>query len=318
MAEFSLPTDLNLQWASSGDVLKPTDTKIQQGWQPEIPARQWFNWLDNRQDQAIAHIAQHGIAVWSSTLEYQAGKSYVQGSDGLIYKARTTHTNVDPTTDSTFVNWTRYSGGSLLNVQRFTANGTYTPTPGTTFIIVEVQAGGGGGGGAASSSTVASVAGGGGAGAYGKSQITSGFSSVAVSVGAGGAGGAAGASGTGGGTSSFGSMITCVGGSGGFTTSSSTVAAAGSGSGGGSSGGNLLSITGAPGLPGYLVGSNAGNAGNGGASVLGSGGRGAPLGAGVVASGFGGGGGGALSISNSTGYVGGAGTGGVVIVWEYS
>lgn len=96
MAEFSLPTDLNLQWASSGDVLKPTDTKIQQGWQPEIPARQHFNWLDNRQDQAIAHIAQHGISVWSSTLEYQAGKSYVQGSDGLVYKALTTHTNINP------------------------------------------------------------------------------------------------------------------------------------------------------------------------------------------------------------------------------
>lgn len=96
MAEYILPTDLNLQWASSGDVLKPTDTKIQQGWQPEIPPRQWFNWLDNRQDQAIAHIAQHGISVWSSTLEYQAGKSYVQGSDGLIYKALTTNTNINP------------------------------------------------------------------------------------------------------------------------------------------------------------------------------------------------------------------------------
>ena len=96
MAEFSLPTDLNLQWASSGDILKPSDTKVQQGWQPEIPARQHFNWLDNRQDQAIAHIAQHGISVWSSTLEYQAGKSYVQGSDGLVYKALTTHTNINP------------------------------------------------------------------------------------------------------------------------------------------------------------------------------------------------------------------------------
>lgn len=96
MTEFSLPTDLNTQWASAGDILKPTDTKIQQGWAPEIPPRQWFNWLDNRQDQAIAHIAQHGISVWSSTLEYQAGKSYVQGSDGLVYKAVTTHTNINP------------------------------------------------------------------------------------------------------------------------------------------------------------------------------------------------------------------------------
>lgn len=95
MADIALP-DLSLLWASAGDVLKPSDSKIQQGWQPEIPARQWFNWLDNRQDEAIAHIAQHGIAVWSPTLEYQAGKSYVQGSDGLVYKALTTHINISP------------------------------------------------------------------------------------------------------------------------------------------------------------------------------------------------------------------------------
>lgn len=95
MAETTLP-DLSLIWSSAGDILKPSDSKIQQGWQPEVPARQWFNWLDNRQDQAIAHIAQHGIAVWSNTLEYQAGKSYVQGSDGIVYKAITTNTNTDP------------------------------------------------------------------------------------------------------------------------------------------------------------------------------------------------------------------------------
>lgn len=95
MANIDLP-DLSLLWSSAGDILKPSDSKIQQGWSAEVPPRQWFNWLDNRQDQAIAHIAQHGIAVWSDTLEYQAGKSYVQGSDGLVYKAITTNTNTDP------------------------------------------------------------------------------------------------------------------------------------------------------------------------------------------------------------------------------
>ena len=95
MAEITLP-DLSLLWASAGDILQPSDSKIQQGWAPEIPPRQWFNWLDNRQDQAIAHIAQHGITAWSSTIEYQAGKSYVQGSDGFVYKALTTNTNINP------------------------------------------------------------------------------------------------------------------------------------------------------------------------------------------------------------------------------
>lgn len=95
MAETTLP-DLSLIWSSAGDILKPSDSKIQSGWAAEVPPRQWFNWLDNRQDQAIAHIAQHGIAVWSDALEYQAGKSYVQGSDGIVYKALTTNTNTDP------------------------------------------------------------------------------------------------------------------------------------------------------------------------------------------------------------------------------
>lgn len=95
MPEINLP-DVSLQWSSAGDILKPSDAKIQQGWQVEIPPRQWFNWLDNRQDEAIAHIAQHGIAVWSPVLEYQAGKSYVQGSDGTVYRALTTHTNINP------------------------------------------------------------------------------------------------------------------------------------------------------------------------------------------------------------------------------
>lgn len=95
MANIDLP-DYSLVWSSAGDILRPSDSKIQGGWAAEVPPRQWFNWLDNRQDQAIAHIAQHGIAVWSDKIEYQAGKSYVQGSDEIIYKAVTTNTNINP------------------------------------------------------------------------------------------------------------------------------------------------------------------------------------------------------------------------------
>ncbi|MFZ5335779.1 hypothetical protein ACOY9O_02540, partial [Enterobacter asburiae] len=36
--------------------------------------------------------------------------------------------------------------GRLINVQTFTASGTYTPTTGTKFVIAEVLGGGGGGG----------------------------------------------------------------------------------------------------------------------------------------------------------------------------
>ena len=105
MAQILKPSNLSLTWASGGDVLNPGDTKYATGWQVEIPPRQWFNYLDNRQDEAIAHINQHGIAVWDDATEYQASKSYAQGDDGFIYKSLTTNTNIDPTTDGG-TNWT--------------------------------------------------------------------------------------------------------------------------------------------------------------------------------------------------------------------
>jgi hypothetical protein len=96
MASIPKPSGIDKIWAASGDILAPSDTKISQGWQVEIPSRQHFNWIDNRQDQAIAHINQRGIPVWDSVTEYQANGSYVQGSDGVVYKALVTNTNINP------------------------------------------------------------------------------------------------------------------------------------------------------------------------------------------------------------------------------
>lgn len=102
MAQIIKPTNLSLTWASGGDVLNPGDTKYATGWQVEIPPRQWFNYLDNRQDTALAHINQHGISVWDSVTEYQYSvggvKSLVMGSNGTIYRALTVNTNQNPTT----------------------------------------------------------------------------------------------------------------------------------------------------------------------------------------------------------------------------
>lgn len=106
MAEILKPTNLSLTWASGGDILDPGTTKYATGWQVEIPPRQWFNYLDNRQDEAIAHINQHGIPVWDDGTEYQADKSYVQGpTNGTIYQCILTHTNQDPEADVTNTYW---------------------------------------------------------------------------------------------------------------------------------------------------------------------------------------------------------------------
>lgn len=106
MALILKPSNLSLTWASGGDILNPGDTKYATGWQVEIPPRQWFNYLDNRQDTAIAHINQHGVPTWDATTEYQEDKSYVQGStNGTIYRCVQTHINQDPETDVSNTYW---------------------------------------------------------------------------------------------------------------------------------------------------------------------------------------------------------------------
>lgn len=92
-------------WASGGSIVEPSDVKKQTGWTAEVPPYQWENWIQNRQDQMLAHINQHGIVVWDAETEYQADKSYIQGSDGNIYVAVQTHTNQDPVLDSTDTYW---------------------------------------------------------------------------------------------------------------------------------------------------------------------------------------------------------------------
>jgi hypothetical protein len=110
----------------------------------------------------------------------------------------------------------------LQQVLYYTSSGTFTKAtyPWLRAIRVKCQAGGGGGGGAAATGASTIGAGGGGAGGvYAESFITdiAGLpSSITVTRGAGGAGGPAGNNaGSGGGSSSFGSLVSATGGLGG-------------------------------------------------------------------------------------------------------
>ncbi|WP_407198964.1 hypothetical protein [Citrobacter portucalensis] len=106
--------------------------------------------------------------------------------------------------------------GRLLNIVKMTASGTYTPTAGTKSIIVEAIGGGGASGNlTATGPNQNAVSAAGSNGAYAKASYTSGFSSVSVTVGAGGiVNGGGGGNGGNGGTTTFGSLLTCPGGSG--------------------------------------------------------------------------------------------------------
>lgn len=209
---------------------------------------------------------------------------------------------------------------SLLNVQVFASNGTYTPTPGATKAIVKAVGGGGAGGGAASTNSGQWALGAGGSsGAYGEIYIGSGLASQTVTVGTGGTGVSAGTGGNGGQTS-FGALLVCPGGPGGSPggagSAGGTATFAGQTPGAGAvsgSGTRIFSTTGGNGaaafsLPGNFVGGDGGsnNLGQGGGAVAGS-----------AASGYGAGGPGAANLISQSAKAGLNGTGGVVLVYEF-
>ena len=115
------------------------------------------------------------------------------------------------------------AGGNLISVNGagFAANSSpFVAMTNTTVVDVEVLGAGGAGGGTPVVATgQVSCAGGGGAGAYVTKRITSGFSNITVTAGTPGNGVAGGAGQTGG-TSSFGTLISCAGGAGGAAGSS--------------------------------------------------------------------------------------------------
>ena len=210
------------------------------------------------------------------------------------------------------------SGKAVGVPQVFTVGGTYTPTTGTTSIIVEMVGGGGSGGfAAATGAGTASCGGGGGGGAYTKTRITSGFSGQAVTVGQGGLGINSGSNN--GSASSFGALATAAGGLGGQFAGPSSQSHSGQGGNGGAQGvtGNIINSSGQPGSAGLFVASGATSfrSGNGGSGPFGGGGAsGAP---GSNATGAGAGGGGSSNTVSSAAIAGGNGSNGIVIIYEY-
>lgn len=318
MPNIPKPTDVNTIWATTGSVVAPDATKVRTGWIVEIPPHEQANWVENRQDRFNAHVNQHGIPLWDSATEYQANLSYSKGSNGTVYRAVTTNSNVNPVTDTTGA-WTL--AFSSAGLQRFTANGSFTVPAGKTVVYVTAVAGGGGGGGGAGRNN-ANGSGGGGGGGAGASAIKVPISVtpgqvIPITIGAGGAGGANttalndGGSGVTGGNTTFGTLLTLAGGQGGGG-GITTPAAGGVG---GTPGGQW-------GTDGALNGGVAGSGGSGGSGPFGTAGgggrsRGSAGEAGPSPSagyGTGGGGGGAAYSGTPISSAGGAGRPGLLIV----
>lgn len=207
--------------------------------------------------------------------------------------------------------------------QVFFASGTYTPTTGMLYCIVQCLGGGGAGGGAvATGAGAVSTAGGGGAGEYAVKVFSASTIGASQTVTIGAAGTAnSGATGGNGGQTAFGALISANGGNGGTSSGSSTSATSAGGSGGSGSGaGADYDAPGAAGQPGIAaVAALITFSGQGANSLLGAGGQPNLFGssAGNAGSGHGAGGSGGLNQASQAANLGGVGSIGAIIVTEY-
>lgn len=248
------------------------------------------------------------------------------GTTGQVYKKQS-GTDFD-------ADWEDEAGssGGLLNVQVITSgSGTYTPTAGTEFIIIELVGGGGGGGGADSSAGLSAIAGSGGAGGYVRKRITANFDGAAYAVGTGGGGGAAAnGAGTAGGDTTFtlpASTVYTAGG-GGLGAGGSTGSAANIGPQGGAGGSATngdINVPGGAAFRGTRISAITAAAGQAGSSLYGSASSPMPgifadnsASAGADATGYGAGGQGSLCTGTGTATAGGDGSDGVIIIWEFA
>lgn len=275
-------------------------------------------------------------------LSFNAGTttlSSLPSSDGELIIGST---GVDPVistlTAGTGINITNGAGSisistpaiTTVTAQVFGGNGTYTPTAGMQYCIVECVAGGGGGGGCSATTVGGSVGGGGGAGGYARGVFTAATIGVSqtVTIGTGGAGGVGFNPGAAGNPSSLGALISTSSGNGGTTQSNDTagiILSASGGTGGsglsgsfltqGVSGGSgfviVLAVIGGSGFSGFggscqLGGTAISQTSNGGSTVNGA-----------TSGNFGGGGSGAVSVTGGAAGNGGAGAAGVIIITEF-
>ncbi|WP_447887713.1 glycine-rich domain-containing protein [Serratia fonticola] len=242
--------------------------------------------------------------------------------------------------DSGGAGWSNPIAGRLLRTSVYTVisgsqfvsvnGGAITTTGASSFaalsltksVEIECQAGGSGGGGVQANGSQPATAGGGGAGAYARALLTSGFSSLSVTVGSGGNGGAPGNNyGSVGGVSSVGSVVACPAG---FAGPGGTPQATPFFNGGTAfsqapTGATVYAVRGGGGGYGTALGNSNVSSGIGGSSNFGEGSPPATNGPGINAVNYGSGGSGAaLYAASITSVGGGNGAPGIVIIREYA
>lgn len=92
--------DYSQIWSEKGAISTPNPAKVERGWVDEKPPFQIANWIENRQDKAIAYLLQKGIPEWDSETEYDGGNSFVNRG-GQLYQAISNSVGADPALDRT-------------------------------------------------------------------------------------------------------------------------------------------------------------------------------------------------------------------------
>jgi hypothetical protein len=288
---------------------------------------------------ASAFYGRH-LKIINNTTFHKTLGSYT-GADGVVYTVLAAGQNIELVSNGTVLKEISRTNKAPV-IQLFTANGTYTPTPGMRYVIVKMAGGGGAGGGASAivSSTSVGVGGGGGSGGYVEAQLTAAQigASQAVTIGAGGTG-ASGTNGGNGSATTLGALLSAGGGGGGLSVGASGNFATSTASGGTggtitvTTGTNLVSRAGESGESGIAVYQASATvysfaSGNGGNNILGVGGIGVRQAtvasavtstAGIAAAvNTGGGGSGAGNGGlNPTSVAGGNGGSGKIVIIEY-
>lgn len=215
--------------------------------------------------------------------------------------------------------------GRYLRTRRFTSGTSFVVSSDCNAIYCTIIGGGGGGGGCSSVAAAAAGAGGGGSGAKGEKMwaVTPGVT-INYTLGAGGTGNSGAAGGNGGNSTVTGPdavVVTAPGGVGGpLAVAVTTLSANRGGDGGAIATNGDFNKGGNPGAPGVVVvvAGPVGVSGNGGSNIYGDGGYGlAAAGAGNAGGGNGAGGSGGLTGATAA-RAGGVGTGGILVVEEYS